>query len=155
MGVMSVSLKRKNTASSSRPLEQASGDRPLVGRIRSQRIRAASDGSIGGATLAWVQIVSAVNRVAKPQQLPARRGWPTLYYKVRPRIEADVRSGDERQKRRIEVAKLIVARYLRLDLSDAFRFSSGVIQTRIGHPAAPDHIGLDDCQTRAGRSNPS
>jgi small-conductance mechanosensitive channel len=36
-------------------------------------------------------------------------------------------------------------------------FGSGVIQSRIGRAAAPDHIGLDDRQTRACRScsNPS
>jgi hypothetical protein len=40
---------------------------------------------------------------------------------------------------------------------DACRFGSGVIQSRIGGAAAPDHIGLDDRQTRACRScsNPS
>ena len=43
------------------------------------------------------------------------------------------------------------------DLLEACRFGSGIIQTRIGRAAAPDHIGLDDRQTRAFRScsNPS
>jgi hypothetical protein len=43
------------------------------------------------------------------------------------------------------------------DLPDACRFGFGVILSRIGRAVAPDHIGLDDRQTRACRScsNPS